>query len=308
MKINHFSRASFLIIFSMVLVTLSYAQDHFEKKERGISVSVLPEKEVYGVGENVTFTIKVENTGSAPVTFQFPTTCWFDYWIDYGFSYLYSGIFCNTLYFEFDLLPGQSFQESFAHSPAQYYLFPGYHTITGIVSGYEYYCGSAEILVVEKYTVNLPAGWSDISSYLVPYNSDIINMFSQVEDELIMLTSFTTVYSPVLNILPGLPWDHSSGYFVKFDAPVQFSFYGNLIAAGSIQLSAGWNLIPVAGNCNYDCEAIFDGLDVEIVKEAIGFRVFWPAMDIQTFYFFEPGKAYLIKMNSAGTLVFPPCD
>jgi hypothetical protein len=308
MKINHFSRASFFIFFSMVLVSLSYAQDHYEKKERGISVSVLPEKEVYGVGENVTFTIKVENTGSAPVTFQFPTTCWFDYWIDYGFSYLYSGIFCNTMYFEFDLLPGQSFLQSFTHSPAQYYLYPGYHTITGIVNGYEYYCSSAEILVVEKHTIELPAGWSDISSYLVPHNSDIINMFSQVEDELIMLNNFNTSYSPPNGIFPGNSWDTSSGYFVKFAEPVQFAFYGTSPVNNMLQLSAGWNLIPVPVNNSYNISEILIGIDFQIVKEAVGMDLYWPAMDIQTLYFFEPGKAYLIKMNSEGTLVFPAGD
>jgi hypothetical protein len=149
-----------LLIAILAMFVVSYASANSENSQKGISVSVIPEKEFFGVGENVTLTIKVENTGSTPVTFQFPTTCWFDYLIDYSFSYLYSGIFCNTMYFEFDLLAGQSFQESFAHSPAQYYLFPGYHTITGIVSGYEYYCGSAEILVVEKHTIELPAGWN----------------------------------------------------------------------------------------------------------------------------------------------------
>jgi hypothetical protein len=294
-----------LLTVILVLISVNYASTNSENSQKGISVSVLPDQEVYGVGETIHFTIKVENTGSTAVTFQFPSTCWFDYLIDYGFSYLYSGIVCNTVYFEFDLLPGQSFQQSFAHSPAQYYLYPGYHAITGIVNGYEYYAGFTEILVVEKHTIDLPAGWSSISSYLAPHNSDIINMFSQVEDELIMISNFSTTYSPPLGIYPQTPWDHTSGYFVKFDEPVQFSFYGDQIEINSIQLSAGWNLIPVIRNYSYACETICDGLDFEIVKEAVGYEVYWPAMEIQSLYFFEPGKAYLIKMNSGGTLVFP---
>lgn len=294
-----------LLALILVMFVVGYASANLQISQKGISVSVLPDQEVYGVGETIHFTIKVENSGTTPVTFQFPSTCWFDYWIDYGFSYLYSGIFCNTVYFEFDLLPGQSFQQSFTHTPAQYYLNPGYHTISGIVNGYEYYAGFTEILVVEKHTIDLPAGWSGISSYLIPQDSDIINMFSKVEDELIMITNFSTAYSPPLGIYPQTPWDHTSGYFVKFDEPVQFSFYGDPIEANSIQLSVGWNLIPVIRNYSYPCETICDGLNFEIVKEAVGYEVYWPGMDIQTLYFFEPGKAYLIKMNSEGTLVFP---
>ncbi|NCA79367.1 MAG: hypothetical protein EOM76_04155 [Sphingobacteriia bacterium] len=288
----------------LALFVISYASANSETSQKGISVCVIPDKEVYGVGETINFTIKVENSGTASVTFQFPTTCWFDYWIDDGFSFLYSGVFCNTLYFEFDLLPGQSFQESFTHKPAQYYLYPGYHTITGIVNGYEYYAGFTEILVVEKHTVDLPAGWSGISSYLAPHNSDIINIFSSVEDELIMLNNFTTVYSPVLNIIPELPWDQSSGYFVKLVEPVQFVFYGDPIEINSIQLSVGWNLIPVIRNCSYNCQAIFNGLDVEIVKEAVGCHVYWPDKQIYTLQTLEPGKAYLVKANQNFFLSF----
>jgi hypothetical protein len=64
-------------------------------------------------------------------------------------------------------------------------------------------------------------------------------------------------------------------------------------------------LIPFQPNNVYFIDEIMLSLDFQIVKEAVGMDLYWPAMDIQTLYFFEPGKAYLIKMNSEGTLVFP---
>jgi hypothetical protein len=67
----------------------------------------------------------------------------------------------------------------------------------------------------------------------------------------------------------------------------------------------GWNLVPVISNDIFILDEILTGLDFEIVQEAATSNIYWPSMAIQTLYFFEPGKAYLIKMNSPGMITFP---
>ena len=73
----------------------------------------------------------------------------------------------------------------------------------------------------------------------------------------------------------------------------------------TIALSVGWNLVPVVSTGVYSCEEIMSGLNSEIVQAASGRDVYWPSKGVQTLYFFEAGKSYLIKMNSPGSITFP---
>lgn len=156
----------------------------------------------------------------------------------------------------------------------------------------------------------IPAGWSGISSYLTPVNPNIVTMFAPVVDNLIMVTdyAFSNQYSPPNNILPTEDWDASQGYFIKMNTETAFVLSGCETADKTIALAAGWNLVPVVSNCVYFAEEIMAGLDFEIVQVVAGFEMYWPAQNIQTLYFVEPGKAYFIKMNSPGNLTFPGCD
>jgi len=108
--------------------------------------------------------------------------------------------------------------------------------------------------------------------------------------------------------LPSAPWNSYSGYFIKMDAPVQLNITGFEIQNRTVSLTAGWNLVPVLTNCDYAIEEVMSGLNFEIVKPVAGSEVFWPSMEIYGLNLFETGKAYLIKMNSAGTITFPACD
>ena len=153
----------------------------------------------------------------------------------------------------------------------------------------------------------IPPGWSGISSYLTPVNSNMVTMFAPVVDNLIMVTdyAFSNQYSPPNSILPIEPWDASQGYFIKMNTETVFVLSGCETAQKTIALSAGWNLVPVISNDVFILDEILTGMDFEIVQEAATSNIYWPSMAIQTLYFFEPGKAYLIKMNSPGVITFP---
>lgn len=154
-------------------------------------------------------------------------------------------------------------------------------------------------------TFVIPAGWSGISSFLVPSDPNMVNTFFPIENKLLMINNFTNRYSPIYGILPILPWDSNSGYFIKLSEPVIFQICGQPIPNKTLNLVTGWNLVPVLSDGVYFCEEVMSGLNFEIVKAAVGTDVYWPSEDIQTLYFFEAGKAYLIKMNSPGSITFP---
>ena len=171
------------------------------------------------------------------------------------------------------------------------------------------YNGTTSIQVTNQLPANqtliIPAGWSGISSYLNPANPNLLNLMAPVADHLLMVKNNTNCYSPPLGILPSAPWNSTSGYFIKLDSPVQVAITGFEIQNKTIALSVGWNLVPVISNDIFILDEILTGLDFEIVQEAATSNIYWPSMAIQNLYFFEPGKAYLIKMNSPGMITFP---
>lgn len=171
--------------------------------------------------------------------------------------------------------------------------------------------GSFTILscIPQQQYLLIPPGWSGISSYLTPVNSNMVTMFAPVVNNLIMVTdyAFSNQYSPPNSILPTENWDSSQGYFIKMNTETVFVLSGCETADKTIALAAGWNLVPVISNCVYFAEEIMVGLDFEIVQVVAGFETYWPAQSIQTLYFMEPGKAYLIRMNSPGSLTFQEC-
>jgi len=156
-------------------------------------------------------------------------------------------------------------------------------------------------------TLVIPAGWSGISAYVEPSDPNMVNMFAPIQSKLAMVNNFTNSYSPIFGVNPTQPWSSNSGYFIKLTEPAQIQILGDETQTKVVNLVTGWNLVPILSNCVYFCEEIMYGLNFEIVQEVAGMNVYWPSKNVQTLYFFESGKAYLIKMNSTGSITFPSC-
>ncbi|MBE0638882.1 MAG: T9SS type A sorting domain-containing protein, partial [Bacteroidales bacterium] len=75
----------------------------------------------------------------------------------------------------------------------------------------------------------------------------------------------------------------------------------------TLQLSQGWNLIPVLSECEAEVEALFAGKGVIVVKEVAGWQLYWPAFNINTLQNLLPGKAYYVLMGNAETITYPGC-
>jgi hypothetical protein len=303
-----------IIITSLLLLGSFFVKGYSQSPTddlRGVSCTVTTDKQIYTVGENVIISISLKNTGTNVVTLGFPTVCAFDYYIDYSY-HLLQGAFCLTLYWDIVLNPGQVYTRTYTHKSNQYLIGAGFHQIKGVSQSMPSYYGTTTIQVTNQLpaiqTLVIPAGWSGISSYLNPANPNLVNLMAPVASHLLMIKNNTNSYSPPLGILPSAPWNSTSGYFIKMDAPVQLNISGFEIQNRTISLTAGWNLVPVPGNCDYLIGEVMSGLNFEIVKPVAGSEVFWPSKEVYGLNLFETGKAYLIKMNSAGTITFPACE
>ena len=94
---------------------------------------------------------------------------------------------------------------------------------------------------------------------------------------------------------------------VKMTEPATILFAGTA-AQQTLQLKAGWNLIPVLSRCDVDVAMLFADVDMEIVKEVAGWQLYWPFQSINTLGMLLPGKAYLVKMTAPTTISFPACE
>jgi uncharacterized protein (TIGR02145 family) len=159
----------------------------------------------------------------------------------------------------------------------------------------------------EVQVINIPQGWSSISGYVLPEETDIELLFQSTIQQLIIVQNLQGVYYPEdqLNTLEN--WDVTTGYMVKFSEPAIFELEGNFIANKTLNLISGWNLIPVISTCPVSVVELFAGIDVAIVKEAAGLKLYWPVMEIATLQELLPMSAYFVFMNSSGAITFPEC-
>lgn len=154
-------------------------------------------------------------------------------------------------------------------------------------------------------SITIPAGWSGLSSYILPADGNIESLFAPIVNELIILQNSAGFYYPSQNVNTLVTWDSHQGYQIKLANAVTLNISGTTENNKTLQLAAGWTMIPVLSSSAVDVVTLFAGKDLIIVKEAAGWKLFWPAMTINTLGNLEPGKSYLIKMNTPGTITFP---
>jgi len=166
--------------------------------------------------------------------------------------------------------------------------------------------GSITVGNFQNQSISLNQGWTGISSYLTPSNTDIEEIFTPISGNLIIVKNLAGEFYQPSGNKTLVNWDYTDGYFVKTNLVTTLPFTGFQPVTKDISLTAGWNLIPVLSAENVNIVDLFAGnlMKVQIIKEAIGLKVFWPEKEITTLDFLAPGKSYLIKMNQAATITF----
>ncbi len=160
---------------------------------------------------------------------------------------------------------------------------------------------------VEQY-VNLTAGWSGISSYVVPEDASIETIFGPAADNIEIIVGDNGIYFPSQGINTIVNWNSQAGYIIKMlnDAEVLFSGMDN--ASSTISIPAGWSVVPVTVGCEVNVADLFAAYpQVMAVKDVAGGDVFWPEKGINTIQILKPGNAYYIMTTEAIEFTFPEC-
>jgi PKD repeat protein len=159
------------------------------------------------------------------------------------------------------------------------------------------------------HTITLPAGWSGISSYLIPVNDSVESIFAPIQDDLVILLDLTKIYWPAQDVNTLVNWNPYQGYYIKTETATQFTITGIWKAEPEAGLTAGWNIMPVLSETDVSTiqTTIFSALGSNLIvaREVIGNKVYWPGMNVYSLTILEPGKSYQILVTSPCTLYFP---
>jgi len=156
--------------------------------------------------------------------------------------------------------------------------------------------------------LDIPMGWSGVSTYLDPLNKGMDGIFAPYQNELIIMASMNGVYYPAQSINTIGNWETHSGYQIKAEDDFDLALTGAKIQNLEIDLAEGWNLVPVLSACDVEVENLFSGIScLQIVKEVAGTNLYWPAYNINTLGNLIPGKAYFVAAADGGTIAFPEC-
>ncbi len=155
--------------------------------------------------------------------------------------------------------------------------------------------------------IALYAGWNSLSSYRLPDDTNIEALMSQINDELVIMQTMTEVYFPGGGLNTIVDWESQSAYKIKVTEDVSLNITGIIEQNKTLQLEAGWNLIPVLSDQPVNVEALFADViaDVVVIKEIADVGIFWPFYNINTLGSMQIGKAYFIKMTAPGEITFP---
>jgi hypothetical protein len=166
---------------------------------------------------------------------------------------------------------------------------------------------SLQVMFCQYYT--LSQGWNSLSAYIIPGNTNVVDMFAPIVNNLTIIRNLSQVYWPEENINTMIDFDNNTGYVAKFSSNVDFEICGAQYAGNTVTLNAGWHYLPVLSDCDVDAMEFFGPLmdDIVVVQELIGLQVFWPKMSVFTLQQLTPGKAYRIKTTAPITFTFPDC-
>jgi hypothetical protein len=174
------------------------------------------------------------------------------------------------------------------------------------------YFGTIEIETGEPTTqfIYLPAGWSGISTYLIPENSNPEILFQSILEEIVILQNFEGFFYPGMNINTLGKWENHSGYKIKLENAVELQVSGWNDPEKTVNLKPGWNLLPVLSECPQAILETFAqyGDDIQIIKDVAGLGIYWPEMNINTLVNLFPGNAYLILSESEFSFAYPDCE
>ncbi len=196
----------------------------------------------------------------------------------------------------------QTIHVKFCPTEAQSYSGVISHVTSGVATQNLTVSGNG-IDTPETFSINIPAGWSGISSYLVPVEPEFEQVMAPVNNQLIIARNFTDVYWPEFAINTIGEYNVFDGYIVKMNSPANLQFSGIKPQEKTINLTSGWNILPVLSDHEVSYQELLSqlGENLIIVTEIAGSRVIWPGAGVYSLTGLTPGQAYMIKIEEACT-------
>jgi hypothetical protein len=161
----------------------------------------------------------------------------------------------------------------------------------------------------ESQNIYLDAGWNHISSYVMHDNPSITDVFSGIENNLVVVKNDRYgVYWPEFGVNEIEEWNPTQGYQVYVVQNDVLFFSGNLLSPEStpIQLSRGWNPIAYLRTSAMPIEEALAGIhdQLELVSNNDG-DVYWPALNVTDLDMMIPGQGYKVSVTQDVTLTYP---
>jgi hypothetical protein len=85
---------------------------------------------------------------------------------------------------------------------------------------------------------------------------------------------------------------------------------GDVNVNRTVEMSAGWNYLPVISSCPVNVDTLFAGLEtkIQIIKEIAGSGTYWPAVGVNTIGNLQPGRAYELRAIQPFSITFAECN
>ncbi len=159
--------------------------------------------------------------------------------------------------------------------------------------------------------LTLPQGWSGVSSYIMPGEPGMEDVFSGIVNDLVIIANNDGFYWPEQNINTLGEWSVTSGYKIKMAQTVQLEMDGYVrYPSQELIIPPGWSYLPVNAVCAFDVEELFGNLsEIGMIKDIAQTGVYWPGFGINTLQSLYPRKAYQILNTSDEPVAFtyPVC-
>jgi len=191
-------------------------------------------------------------------------------------------------------------------------LVPGINTIYAKAKDdqeYESTEKSIEVMLSVQ-EVNIPKGWSYISTFLEPQDPDVENMMSALTapPNLIIMAGENGIYAPApFNINTMVNWNYEMGYKVKMQEAAQLVVTGDALTDNKPTYSAGSHIIAVLTDAESQISSVFSNptMDIMYLFDVYTNQVYWPGGGIYTLSELIAGKGYLAYFHNEVTLDYP---
>lgn len=158
--------------------------------------------------------------------------------------------------------------------------------------------------------IPLVAGWRIMSTYITPPNANVINVFADVQQNLIILKNGAgNIYwvSYNLNTIGSLVL--GQGYQINMSQPDTLVVSGIMADPATTELTipANWSILGYLRTTPGNAISMLGGLgagNLVIMKNGVG-SVYWPQWGLNSIGNMNPGEGYQIKLNSQQTFFFP---